>query len=200
MRTVLLDKVSQSCDQSKWKSETKLYYTGSLVIYPKIQILFYTSKSSTCFTIKSLNEAVLCTYTLVRGLILTDTLGVETTANVVSANMVSVRLKTDYFSVYFSRVMHTSNWKKSASLLSWSVASLPTWVRRPSPACGVAALICINGRRKNKQTCCRRRRKHRMCVPDIVQKNAQVFSNCYITIYKAEPKSGIRMDRRYHHL
>ncbi len=43
-------------------------------------------------------------------------------------------------------------------VLSWSVASLLTRIQRPSPACFVAALICFNGCRQNKQTCCQRRR------------------------------------------
>ncbi len=54
-------------------------------------------------------------------------------------------------------------WKKVG--LAWSVASLLTCIRCPSPACCVATLICFNWCRKNKQTCCQRR--HGMCVPGI---------------------------------
>ncbi len=50
--------------------------------------------------------------------------------------------------------------KKSASLLSWTVASLPTCVPLvssvPLPR-AVAALRCFNGHQKNKQMCCRHR-------------------------------------------
>ncbi len=55
--------------------------------------------------------------------------------------------------LYFSRETRASHHKKSASLLSWSVASLLTCIQNPSPTCCVAALICFNGRHKNKKMC-----------------------------------------------
>ncbi len=70
--------------------------SGLTVIYSKIKArimlkydLFYTSRSFECFTIKSLNEGILCTYRLVIGFILKgNTRNVETTVNI--AGMMSL--------------------------------------------------------------------------------------------------------------
>ncbi len=67
--------------------------------------------------------------------------------------MMSVRLATSYFSACFSRELRVSGLKNCRA--SWAEVLCRSW--HASPACCVAALICLNGRRESKQTCCRGR-------------------------------------------
>ncbi len=87
------------------------------------------------FMIKSLNEGLLCAYTLVRGFILKyNTWNVENTVNV--AGMMSIWLSTGYFFIYFSRKLRTPHGKNRWT--SWAV-----WER-----CAAAVSVLIDAKRK----------------------------------------------------
>ncbi len=93
-------------------------------------------------------------------------------------NMTGNRL---FLCLFYQRTACIS-WKKrkSAHLLSWSVASLPMCAWCACPAYCVAAPMCFSGRQNNKQTCCWLRRG--MCVPGVTLKKST--DNGKILIWK----------------
>ncbi len=121
-------KSAKVCDQFKLQNKTSLHWVSGLtVIYPKIQILFYKSKSFKWFTIKSLMKRlsahthsweVLFWRTHRKCLNYSECCWCD-------VNMTVSRL---LLCLFYQRLVRVSP-KKSTSLLSWSFALLLMCIR-----------------------------------------------------------------------